>query len=246
MGPGVLIERDAIIGPNAAILGCGEGGNSAAIVLAGAEIGANATVLAGVTIGMRARVAPGAVVMRSVPPLAIVEGNPAHIIGYVETHAGRAAASPSKELPTQRGIQPTNVRGVTQHRLLMVPDLRGSLTVGEFEREIPFIPKRYFLVFDVSTEETRGEHAHVECEQFLVAVHGSVSVVADDGRMREEFILDHPKLGLYLPPMTWSIQYRYSADAVLLVFASAYYDEVDYVRNYADFLRLVGQQGNKA
>lgn len=246
LGPGVSIERNATVGPNAVILGCGEGDNNAAIVLAGAEIGANATVLAGVTIGMRARVAPGAVVTRSVPPLAIVEGNPARITGYVETRAGKGAAAPAKDVPTQRGVQPTTIHGVTLHRLLMVPDLRGSLSVGEFEREIPFIPKRYFLVFDVPTAETRGEHAHIECKQFLVAVRGSVSVVADNGRMREEFTLDHPSLGLYLPPMTWGIQYRYSADAVLLVLASAYYDDADYVRNYADFLRLVEQQGNEA
>lgn len=120
----------------------------------------------------------------------------------------------------------------------MVPDLRGSLTVGEFAREIPFVPKRYFLVFDVPTAETRGEHAHHRCEQFLVAVRGSVSIVADDGDMREEFILDRPQLGLYLPPMTWAIQYRYTADAILLVFASEYYDPADYVRDYGEFLAL--------
>ncbi|WP_289628836.1 WxcM-like domain-containing protein [Escherichia coli] len=42
---------------------------------------------------------------------------------------------------------------------------------------------------------------------------------------------------MYLPPMTWGIQYRYSADAVLLVFASDFYDPADYIRDYSDFLR---------
>jgi UDP-2-acetamido-3-amino-2,3-dideoxy-glucuronate N-acetyltransferase len=72
----------------------------------------------------------------------------------------------------------------------------------------------------------------------LVAVKGSVSVVADDGHAREEFVLDQPHLGLHLPAMTWGIQYRYSPDAVLLVFASEYYDPADYVRDYATFLEL--------
>lgn len=237
IGPSVLIEDNALIGPNAAILGEDEGDNTAAIIRAGATVGANATILSGVIIGFRARVAPGAVVTRSVPPLAIVEGNPARIIGYVET-IGKAEVPALQDVPTQPGTQTTRVRGVTLHRFRMVPDLRGNLSVGEFEREVPFAPKRYFLVFEVPTAETRGEHAHLRCEQFLICVKGSVSIVADDGRAREEFILNQPYLGLYLPPMTWGIQYRYSSDAMLLVFASNYYDAADYVRDYEAFLKL--------
>jgi dTDP-4-dehydrorhamnose 3,5-epimerase-like enzyme len=117
--------------------------------------------------------------------------------------------------------------------------MRGCLSVGEFEREIPFIPQRYFLVYDVPTAETRGEHAHLKCHQFLIAVKGSVHVVADDGNVREEFVLDRNNLGLHLPPMTWGIQYRYSHDAVLLVFASDYYDPDDYIRDYDKFMEVV-------
>jgi UDP-2-acetamido-3-amino-2,3-dideoxy-glucuronate N-acetyltransferase len=95
-------------------------------------------------------------------------------------------------------------------------------------------------VFGVPSVETRGEHAHRECHQFLVCVRGSVSVVADDGRRREEYLLDRPELGLHLPPMVWGIQYRYSADAVLLVFASHYYDPADYIREYDRFLAEAG------
>lgn len=119
-----------------------------------------------------------------------------------------------------------------------VTDLRGSLSAGEFEREIPFAVKRYFLVYDVPTVDVRGEHAHFQCHQFLVAARGSVHVVADDGRVREEFSLDQPNLGLYLPPMTWGIQYKYSSDALLLVFASHHYDPDDYIREYGTFLEL--------
>ncbi|WP_183146495.1 WxcM-like domain-containing protein, partial [Pseudomonas syringae] len=63
--------------------------------------------------------------------------------------------------------------------------------------------------------------------------------VADDGVNREEFILDKPNQGIHLPPMTWGIQYRYSQDAVLLVFASHYYDAGDYIRNYEEFKSLI-------
>jgi hypothetical protein len=120
--------------------------------------------------------------------------------------------------------------------------LRGNLTAGDFEKELPFQPKRHFLVFGVPGQEVRGEHAHHECHQFLIAPHGSVSVVADDGSARREVLLDHPSLGLYLPPLTWGIQYKYSSDAVLLVFASHPYDPDDYIRDYDDFLEILSNR----
>jgi len=125
---------------------------------------------------------------------------------------------------------------VNIHNLPNVPDIRGNLTVGEFEKQIPFCTNRYFLIYDVPTAETRGEHAHIECHQFLIAVKGTVHVVADDGNNREEFVLDRPSMGIHLPPMTWGIQYRYSNDAVLLVFASHYYDSTDYIRATDEFV----------
>ena len=65
-------------------------------------------------------------------------------------------------------------------------------------------------------------------------------MVADDGNNRQEFTLGSPDVGIYLPPMIWGIQYKYSPDAVLLVFASHYYDNSDYIRNYTEFRKLVG------
>lgn len=203
----------------------------------GASIGANATILPGITIGSNAMVAAGAVVTRSVPPNAIVVGNPAKIVGYVDADRSKVAvdANPAADV----GVQVTQVRGVSLHRMPRVADIRGSLTVGEFGRSIPFAVKRYFMVFDVPSVETRGEHAHRECHQFLICVRGSCAVVADDGEHRQEFLLNKPDVGVHLPPMVWGIQYKYSADAVLLVYASHYYDGADYIRNYAEFRKLV-------
>ena len=65
-----------------------------------------------------------------------------------------------------------------------------------------------------------------------------MSVLGDDGKRREEFVLDRPNVGFYMPPMTWGTQYKYSPDAVLLVFASHYYDAGDYIRDYDEFLAL--------
>ena len=81
------------------------------------------------------------------------------------------------------------------HQLHFVEDMRGNLSVGEYHRDIPFVPKRYFLVFDVPTPEVRGEHAHKLCHQFLICVRGSCRVLLDDGTHRREIMLDRPDLG---------------------------------------------------
>lgn len=235
---GVILEENVKIGANAVVLAAD--GELCTLIKKGASIGANSTVMPGVTIGEHAIVSPGSVVTRSVPPMAIVQGNPSIIIGYKSTiSSDRKRVDPNKAIVA--GVQNLRVKGVTYHEFRKVSDLRGDLTVAEFQKEIPFLPKRYFLVFDVPSAETRGEHAHIQCHQFLIAVKGSVSVVVDDGEMREEITLDKPNAGLYLPPMTWGIQYKYSSDAVLLVFASHYYDAGDYIREYGEYIAMKKQ-----
>lgn len=245
---GVRLEADVFVGPNATFTNDANPRSKMylaapmeTVVEAGASIGANATILPGIRIGEKAMVGAGAVVTHSVPANAIVLGNPAQITGYVDSIRGKDSirrvprGRQSPVISDQEEVLQTNVTGVTLHRLRTVEDLRGDLTAGEFARTIPFIPKRYFLVFDVPSRRVRGEHAHLACEQFLVCVEGSVTVVADDGATREEFVLDSRNLGLYLPAMTWGVQYRFSADAILLVFASDYYDPQDYIRDYREF-----------
>jgi acetyltransferase-like isoleucine patch superfamily enzyme/dTDP-4-dehydrorhamnose 3,5-epimerase-like enzyme len=242
---GVEVEDDAFIGPNVTFTNDPFPRSrkhpakfERTRVGKGASLGANATILPGVTIGANAMVGAGAVVTRSVPPNAIVTGNPARIVGYVE--AGKGGSARPAARPPAESVEKLKVAGVTLHNLRSVLDMRGNLTAGEFERQVPFRPLRYFLVFDVPTAETRGEHAHHKCHQFLICVKGSVRMVVDDGRNREELLLDRNSLGLYVPPMVWGIQYDYSPDAVLLVFASDYYDPADYIRDYAQFLELAG------
>lgn len=202
-----------------------------------ASIGAGATILPNIVIGRNSMVGAGAVVTRSVPPNAIVTGNPARIMGYVNTETlGR---SEIKREEPRIGVTATGVVGVSLHRLPRFADIRGSVTVGEFEKSVPFPVKRYFLVFDVPSIETRGQHAHRECHQFMICVRGSCSVVADDGSNRQEFTLDRPDIGLHLAPMVWGIQYKYSPDALLLVFASHHYSPEDYIRDYGDFMQIV-------
>lgn len=248
---GVRLGDDVFVGPNATFTNDPFPRSrqrparfAETVVEDGASIGANATLLPGIRIGRGAMVGAGAVVTRSVPANAIVVGNPARIVGYVTDGDDTAAAMHAAldgERPGADATTATTGDAATGDgaRILRIPrfvDLRGALAAAEFGRDLPFVPVRHFLVFDVPSRETRGEHAHRECHQFLACVHGSVRVLADDGHQRRDFLLDAPDRGLYLPPMTWGTQYQYSADAVLLVFASHAYDAGDYIRDYGDFL----------
>ena len=179
-------------------------------------------------------VGAGAVVTRDVPPNAIVVGNPARISGYVSTVTHAVT-----QVPATTAHELGHVPGVRLVELPLIPDLRGSLSFAEVGKKLPFEPKRYFIVFDVKSKEVRGEHAHRRLHQFLVCVKGSCSVVVDDGKNREEYQLDQPNIGIYLPPMIWGIQYKYTADAILLVLASDVYDAADYIRDYDEFISLV-------
>jgi UDP-2-acetamido-3-amino-2,3-dideoxy-glucuronate N-acetyltransferase len=206
----------------------------------GASLGANCTVLPGVTIGMAAMVGAGSVVTRDVPPFAIVAGNPARIVGYVDTHEVLQSRVTRAGTPSAvESVRALSVAGASLRRLVRADDLRGSLVAGEVESHIPFVPRRFFSVMDVPSKDVRGAHAHRVCEQFLVCQTGSVAIVVDDGQLREEVILEDPQLGLYIPPLVWSVQYRYTHDAVLLVLASDPYDPLDYIRDYEQFLEHV-------
>jgi UDP-2-acetamido-3-amino-2,3-dideoxy-glucuronate N-acetyltransferase len=134
-----------------------------------------------------------------------------------------------------------NVFAVRVYQLPIIKDSRGSLSYAQYGELLPFIPKRYFIVFDVPEGQTRGGHAHKEVEQFLVCVKGRVSVFVDDGRTRDEILLDSPSLGLYIPPHVWAGQRYHSGDAVLLVLSSDVYDADEYIRDYDEFLRITEQ-----
>ena len=240
---GVTIEDDVFIGPNATFTNDRFPRSRQrpaeflrTIVRSGASIGANATILPGLEIGSRAMIGAGAVVTRSVPPNAIVVGNPARIVGYVDAEVSGSLDRQSGE--PEPSVAILDEGGAALHRLPVHRDIRGSLAVGEFPEQMPFVPKRFFVVFGVPGERVRGEHAHRVCEQFLVCVSGSVSVLVDNGATRAAVTLAGPEQGLYIPPMTWATQYKYSETAVLLVFASHSYETEDYIRDYGTFLQL--------
>jgi UDP-2-acetamido-3-amino-2,3-dideoxy-glucuronate N-acetyltransferase len=236
----VSVEQGASVGAGA-VLGAGSEAEEI-VVRRFASVGANVTVLPGVTVGRRAVVEPGTVVTQDVPANAIVSGNPATIVAYVDSGP---AQSVGEALAPSLAADPafTGIRGVAVRRLTAAQDLRGSLIATEFDA-LPFEPRRIFAVYDVPSESVRGAHAHRVCSQFLICVAGAVSCLVDDGSARGEVRLASPDVGLHIPPMIWGTQWRYSRDAILLVLASHPYDPADYIRDYEEFLEeLEGRTG---
>jgi UDP-2-acetamido-3-amino-2,3-dideoxy-glucuronate N-acetyltransferase len=118
-------------------------------------------------------------------------------------------------------------------------DSRGSLIAIESNRDIPFEIRRVYYIFGTKSGVTRGLHAHKTLRQVLICVSGSCTIVLDNGKAQSEVFLSNPSEGLYVGPGIWREMKDFSEDAVLLVLASDYYDEQDYIRNYEDFLKFV-------
>lgn len=241
---GIIIEDDVFIGPNTNFTNDPFPRSKQHLceypktyIRKGASIGANATILPGIVIGKYAMVGAGSVVTKDVPPYAIVAGNPARIKGYVQENKRKVHLADLEQF--EENTAEINIKGVKLLKLPIVEDLRGGLTFAEVCGMLPFIPRRYFLVFNVPGKDIRGEHAHKECHQYLTCVKGECSVVVDNGEYRVEVLLNKPNLGLYIPPLIWATQYKYSEDAVLLVLASEVYEAEDYIRDYDDFLEEI-------
>jgi UDP-2-acetamido-3-amino-2,3-dideoxy-glucuronate N-acetyltransferase len=240
---GVSVDDDAFIGPNVTFSNDSfprsrqrPSSFLKTVIRKGASIGANATILPGLTIGEGAMVGAGAVVTHNVPAGAIVSGNPAVIRGYVGTDRTKRV-----EVVRAGTEQQCSVRGVRLIPLDRHEDLRGHLAVAQRGGALPFEPQRVFFVHHVPSREVRGAHAHRRLQQLLICAAGQCSVVLDDGRQRQEFPLDGPDFALLVPALVWGIQYRFSADATLVVLASEAYDDAEYIRDYDEFLQIVGK-----
>lgn len=118
-----------------------------------------------------------------------------------------------------------------------IPDARGNLTFIESERHIPFQIKRAYYLYDVPGGATRAAHGHKKLQQLMIAMSGSFDVTLDDGNEKKLFHLNRSYFGLYIPPMMWRDLDNFSSGAVCMVFASDYYNEDDYYRDYKGFLR---------
>lgn len=136
------------------------------------------------------------------------------------------------------GVATTESVGLAVGQLVDVPkrsDTRGDLFFAQAPDHIPFTPQRAFYIMHVPEGVSRGEHAHKEAEQFLIALQGTAEIGLDSGTQTVELQLADPAQALYVPAKTWLSLKAMSADCILLVLTSHPYDEADYLRNYEEF-----------
>lgn len=118
-------------------------------------------------------------------------------------------------------------------------DNRGKLIAIEGTKNIPFDIKRVYYIYDTIPEESRGFHAHKALEQLIVAIDGACQFVLDDGKTREKVWLNSPNKALYIGKNMWREMKHFSYGCKLMVLASEYYDEKEYIRSYDEFLKEV-------
>ena len=116
-------------------------------------------------------------------------------------------------------------------------DERGKLVSLESNKNVPFEIKRVYYIYDTLPDQDRGMHAHKNMEQIIVAMAGSCQFVLDDGKSRETLWLNRPDVGLYIGKNMWREMKNFSYGCKLMVLASDYYDEKEYIRNYDEFLK---------
>lgn len=124
-------------------------------------------------------------------------------------------------------------------------DERGHLVIVEGNQDIPFEIKRVFYIYGSDSNVIRGQHANRKTEFVLINVSGTSKVKVDDGFCQEIVELNKPHMGVYLSEMLWKEMYDFSADSVLLVLASEHYDPSEYIRNYDEYLHIIGNDNRK-
>ena len=125
-----------------------------------------------------------------------------------------------------------------------LPDLgddRGSLMVLESNKNVPFKVKRIYYILDAKPDVPRGFHVHKELVQLAFCIKGSCNMIMDNGIEKQQVRIDKSNIGLMIPPMVWHEMHDFSEDCVMLVLASAQYDEAYYIRNYDEFMNEVNK-----
>jgi len=116
----------------------------------------------------------------------------------------------------------------------------GCLSVAESFHNIPFKIKRVYYIYNINNKNAiRGMHAHKKLQQVIFCINGSFFLRLNDGTKKQDIILDEPNIGIYIGVELWHTMKRFSEDCILLVFASDFYDESDYIRNYSQFIKYL-------
>ncbi len=131
-----------------------------------------------------------------------------------------------------------NIGSVKLIQLPTISNKDASLNFLEELNTIPYKIKRVFYVYGVTKGETRGNHAHKQCNQCLISMNGSIKVICDDGKSEVSYILDSPGKLLILPATIWSSQVYMEKSSILMVLTDQLFNEQDYIRNYDSYLKF--------
>lgn len=117
-----------------------------------------------------------------------------------------------------------------------ITDKYGHLTPIESKIDTPFEVKRIYYITKVEQGITRGFHSHKKLHQVLICLNGSIKIRVKNPKEEEIIELNDSSVGLYIGPLIWREMFDFTEGSVLLVLASEYYDENDYIRNYDFYL----------
>lgn len=124
----------------------------------------------------------------------------------------------------------------------VIGDDRGSLIALESNKTIPFEIKRIYYIYGTQQNVKRGMHAHYDLQQVIVCINGSCKLLLDNGFEQQTFTLSAPSSGLFIDRLIWRELFDFSDEAILLILASDYYNEHDYIRNYNKFIEIINSR----
>jgi hypothetical protein len=130
---------------------------------------------------------------------------------------------------------------VTTPILIELPkihDLRGNLSFFEYPKQLPFVIKRTYWIYDVPGGETRGSHAFIEQQEFIIALSGSFDVILNDGIEEKIYSLNRSYYGLFVPKKYWRRLENFSTNSLALLISDREYKDSDYIRDFNEFKRI--------
>ena len=120
-------------------------------------------------------------------------------------------------------------------QIKIIRDPRGLLGVVEGLREVGFDFRRFYFLTGLAEGAQRGGHAHKRLRQCVISLRGNADVALEGPGGHFRFRLDTPEKALIIPPGYWRTLDGLGPESLIVVLASDYYDEGDYIRDYDVF-----------
>jgi len=129
-------------------------------------------------------------------------------------------------------------------------DERGSLTMAQSGPVglVPFEIKRTYWLHDIKDGGKRGAHATFNGLQLVIPLAGGFAVTLSDGVSWRTFNLraglsmkNGQTDGLLIKPGAWRELDHFLPGTVVLILADTLYEDVDYCRDWSEYLARVGK-----